>query len=150
MANGKVYSLKSVVLVLGGIPIAGGFTDDAVGLEPNGDLFDEANGADGNTVWNETLIDTWTLTISVSETSPLVPVLDGIVSAALIAVKIPGVPALLPGTLIDSLSGETTAWASGIPARRPNRGKGATAGTRSYVFRIKDPIFGTAALNAVR
>ena len=150
LGTGKVYNLKAVQLIIGGVPITGGFTDDAITLEPDGDDVSKVDGADGNTVWNLTNINTYTLTISVSETSAAAALLDGVRTAALALARVPGVPAILPGTLVDILSGESASWASAMPLRPPSRSKGAEAGSRVFVFSIKDPIITPAALNAVR
>ena len=149
LGTGKIYNLKLVQFIIGGVPITGGFTDDAITLVPDSDEFTKTDGADGNTVWSETNINTYTLTVSVSEASNAAVLLDGVVTIARLANKLPG-PAILPGTIVDPLSGESVSWASGVVMRRPDRSKGAAAGSRVYVFSIKDPLITPPALNAVR
>lgn len=148
--TGKIYNLKQVVLVIGGVPITGGYTDDAVTITPNADLYAPVAGADGNMVYNRVNDDSYTLSIMVSETSPAAALLDGVVQGALLANAVPSVPALLPGTMVDLLSGESVSWVSAVPLRRPDRSKGAAAGTRSYSFSLNAPAITPPALNAVR
>lgn len=150
LGTGKVYNLKAIQFVIGAVPILGGFVDDAISVVPDSDLFSQQDGADGFTVWSKLNIDTYTVTVSVSEASQAAVLLDGVVQAALLAINVPGVPALLPGTIVDPISGESISWASAVPWRMPDRSKGPTAGARVYVFKIKDPIITPAALNAAR
>lgn len=150
MEAGKVYSLKSVILTVQGVPILGGLHEDAITLEPEANLFEPTTGPDGHTVYNRTNNDNWLMTVTVMETSRAYKLLDDILTASLAMAQVPGAPAVMTVSVRDLLSGESLMAASGVILRRPDRSKGAMAGGRAFQFHLTNPQLGSASINLVR
>lgn len=148
---GKVWDLKLVVLVIGGVQVSGyGNGDDAIGFEWVSPLAESDVMADGDVVYSRLNDRRLKATLTLSQKSRAHLLLWGLIEAQHgdnIGVPVP-LLLPLPFMMLDFCTGESIGGEC-VFMSRPAGNKGKKIGNVEYMIELPNPKIGPAILNII-
>ncbi|WP_422659116.1 phage structural protein [Paenibacillus sp. EC2-1] len=125
------YDSKAVSVIVGGVYLTG-FSEDMVEVEKDEDNFEVKVGAQGDTVRTKVNNPLGTATVTLQQTSPQVPYLDGLANSG----------KLVPVTIINAGPPKETITVTEAFIKKPAaRTYGNEAEDREYEFVLMDMLF---------
>ena len=129
----KTYNFGLVQVVIGAVPVSGGWSDDGgIEFEQGADLWEKTVGATGLTTYSLLNDDSVEATLTVMETSNAYTALAALMTAQIAAASLGGFVPPLPFLMFDPSTGDTIAAANTIFMARPNQSKGRVAQAREF------------------
>ena len=148
--SAKIYDINSVLLIIGGVSISGGYAEDGgIEMEWNDVLLEPTVGADGESAYSRKGNNNAKITITLMETSTAYRNLAALMEAQLQLIRLfsPVVP--LNYQMRDPRSGDSVGANYVMFLERPQVNKGGVVGERVFVLDLVDPTVIYGLLNVV-
>lgn len=130
------YNFGAVQCIIGSIPLANFGSDGSIQVEIQGPLVESNLSADGYVVYTASNDERVQVTITLSEVSGAIPLLDALVKAQAGLMFAGGPIAPVAFFLLDPATGDTLASEYVVFIQEPGVSKSKSIGTREYVIEL--------------